>query len=125
VGGGLHVALAPELQGVTDIADDPAVDRRNVLPLATRRLDLQACDVLAPKERQGAEVRVCAGPRVLHKSILWRRARMVEHVSQVVFGLLFIGMAGGEVVRGQLEDEGEECEDFGGEGEGSLDGVLV
>jgi hypothetical protein len=45
---------------------------------------------------------------------------MVEHVSQVVLGFALVGVAGGEVVRGQLEDKSEEDEDFRGEREGTL-----
>jgi len=124
VRGGLQVPLAPELQGVADVADDAAVDGRDVLPFAAGRLDLQAGDVLAAEERQRPELGVCAGPGVLHEGVLGRRRRVVDHVPQVVFGFALVGVPRGEVVWGQLEDESNEGEDFGVEGERSLCYVL-
>jgi len=118
----LQVPLAPELQRVADVADDAAVDRRDVLPRAIEGLNLQARDVLAPQQRQRAEVRVCARPGVLDQRILLFGTWVIEHVAQMVFGFGLVGVPRGEVVGGQLEDQGEEGEDLGGDGEGALGG---
>jgi hypothetical protein len=45
---------------------------------------------------------------------------VIDHIPEVVFGFGRAGVAGGEVIRWKLEDEGEEGEDFGGNFKGSL-----
>lgn len=122
VHGRFEVSGGPETQRVANIADDPSIHRFDISPIPTllgRRLDLQSRDVLRPQERQGAEVRVASGPGLGDLVVLGVRARVVGHVPEVVFGFGGVEVAGGEVVGRQLEDEGEEDEDFVGDGEGA------
>jgi hypothetical protein len=65
---------------------------------------------------------VCARPGVLDQRILLFGTWVIEHVAQMVFGFGLVGVPRGEVVGGQLEDQGEEGEDLGGDGEGALGG---
>ena len=116
----LEVARRPEVQRVADIAHDAAVHGRHVPPLALLRLDLQARDVLAPQQRERAKVRVGARPRVLDPRVVGGGPRVVGHVADVVLAGQGVGVARGEVVLGELEDDGEEGEDFAGEVEGFL-----
>lgn len=107
-----EIRRGPEIERVAHIAHDASVHGRHIAPRALRRLDLQARDVLRPEERQGPEIRVRAGPRVVDLRVVGGGPWVVQHVPQVVVAGVVVAVALGEEVLGQFEDGGEEDEDL-------------
>lgn len=106
------LTIGEESQSVSGVAGDTTLDRLDPFPLAFRRADLQARDVLGEEQGQTAKVGVSALGVRLGTIPLVLRADVVDHVPEVVVGLLVIIVGVGQVILGQFEDDGNQHKQF-------------
>lgn len=109
---GLKIGRGPKVHGVAHITHNTSIDRRHVAPFPACGLDLEPGHVLAPEQRQRAEVRMGACPMVVDLLVVLFVSGVVHHVAQVVVAWVVVAVSRGEEVLGELEDEGEELEDL-------------
>lgn len=81
-------------------------------PFAIVAEDLQSGDGLAEEEGDGAEIGVAGCLAVAAGFVFFRRALVVDHVAEMVFALLVVGVLVDEIFFvWELENDGEETEE--------------